>query len=63
MKIKLLTGLVGPIVALSPGDMVDWPDGEAIRLITAGSAVPVAPAPERAVLPPANETRRKGKAR
>lgn len=63
MKIKLLTGLVGPRVALNPGDIVDWPNGEAIRLVEAGVAVPVASEPERAVLPMAAERRRKGGAR
>lgn len=44
--------------SFAPGDEVDRPDAEAIRLIEKGYAVPVATVPvERAVKPAADETR------
>lgn len=50
MRIRMTTGLSGPHYTLSPGDEHDFPDGEAVRLIDAGFAVPVAGAKvERAV--------------
>lgn len=42
MMIELLVGLSGPAYSLGPGDRRDFPQGEAIRLIEAGFAVPVA---------------------
>jgi len=42
MKIKMLTGMAGVDYSLSPGDERDFDDAEAIRLIDAGFAVPVA---------------------
>jgi len=42
MKIKMQIGLAGPEYSLSPGDEREFPDVEAIRLIEAGFAVPVA---------------------
>ena len=56
MKIKMTMGLAGPDYALAPGDQREFPQDEAVRLIEAGFAVPVAevkmelavkPAPER----------------
>ncbi|SCW80592.1 hypothetical protein SAMN02927924_03030 [Sphingobium faniae] len=38
----MTTGLSGPHYTLSPGDEHDFPDGEALRLIEAGFAVPIA---------------------
>ena len=58
MRIKLLTGFSGPDICLSNGDEADFDDAEAIRLIEAGFAVPVAKPVERAVKKP-KETRTK----
>jgi len=64
VKIRLLTGMVGPGIAFEPGDIVDWSETEAIRLVAAGVAVPVGETIERAVVArPALELRRKGRAR
>lgn len=59
MKIKLLTGFAGADFSLSPGDETDrFSDGEAVRMIEAGYAVPVAgDEAETATKPPAAETR------
>jgi hypothetical protein len=58
MLIRLLVGLSGPTYSLSPGDQRDFPQDEAIRLIEAGYAVPVAgTAAETAVKVPAPERR------
>ncbi|MDW3204581.1 MAG: hypothetical protein R8L07_03480 [Alphaproteobacteria bacterium] len=38
MRIKFLTSLSGPRVTVSRGDIRDWPDKEALRLIAAGMA-------------------------
>ncbi len=64
MHIRMLAGLSGNEYSLSPGDERDFPDAEAIRLIAAGYAVPVAEVRvERAVAQPAPERRaKKGKA-
>lgn len=64
MKIKMLVGLSGNEYSLSPGDEREFPDNEAIRLVEAGYAVPVAEEKtERAVAQPAVERRgKKGKA-
>lgn len=63
MKIKMLVSLAGNEYSLSPGDERDFTQAEAIRLIDAGFAVPVAEAKtERAVAQPATEKRKKGKA-
>lgn len=48
MRIKMLVGLSGPHVLLSPGDEADFPDDEAMRLVVREFAVPVAPPLERA---------------
>lgn len=42
MMIELLVGLSGPTYSLDPGDRQDFPQSEAIRLIEAGYALPVA---------------------
>lgn len=60
MMIRMTTGLSGSMFTLAPGDERDFPQDEALRLIAAGFAVPVAEAPrERAVAPPAPERRRR----
>lgn len=64
MKIRMTVGLSGNAYSLAPGDEHEFPDGEAIRLVEAGYAVPVAEQKvERAVALPAAERRaKKGKA-
>ncbi|GCA51784.1 hypothetical protein KGO5_04241 [Sinorhizobium sp. KGO-5] len=63
MKIRMLVGLAGSEYSIGPGDEREFPDKEAIRLIDAGYAVPVAEEKtERAVAQPAAERRKKGKA-
>lgn len=63
MKIRMLVSLAGNEYSLSPGDERDFPQAEAIRLIDAGYAVPVAEQKvERAIAQPAAEKRKKGKA-
>ena len=42
MLVRLTTGLSGPAYSLSSGDERDFPQDEALRLIAAGYAVPVA---------------------
>jgi hypothetical protein len=37
-RIKLLTGLAGAIRTYNPGDVVDWDDEDAQRLVAAGYA-------------------------
>lgn len=50
--------LSGPGLLLAPGDEHEFPQDEAVRLISAGFAVPVSePKIERAVLAPVIETR------
>jgi len=59
MLVKMLVGLSGPAYTLVPGDEKDFPQDEAIRLIEAGFAAPVAVMKiETAVLPDAPERRR-----
>jgi hypothetical protein len=60
MKIKMLVSLAGEDFAVMPGQVVDREDGEAIRLIERGYAVPIVAEPEKAVKR-APETRRKGR--
>ena len=56
----MLVGLSGPAYSLGPGDTRDFPQAEAIRLVEAGYAVPVAErAVERAVAVPVFEKRGK----
>ncbi|MDW9792124.1 hypothetical protein GOB42_15165 [Sinorhizobium meliloti] len=64
MRIKMLVGLAGNEYSLSPGDERDFPQNEAIRLIDAGYALPIAKKEtERAVAQPTVERRtKKGKA-
>lgn len=58
MKIKMLTSLSGPEYCLSPGDVREFPQAEAARLVAAGYAVPdVEPTQERAVKKPITEKR------
>jgi hypothetical protein len=52
MRIRMVVGLSGPATSLSPGDEAEFPQAEALRLVEAGYAVPVAEAKvERAVKP------------
>ncbi|KKX33980.1 hypothetical protein [Rhizobium sp. LC145] len=64
MNIRMLVGLSGNEYSLAPGDEREFPNEEAIRLISVGYAVPSAEEKiERAVAQPAPERRtRKGKA-
>ena len=41
MKVKLLTGRVGPGVSQAPGDTIEVDDAEARRMIEKGLAAPV----------------------
>lgn len=63
MKIRMLASIAGADFALSPGDETErFSEAEAIRLIEAGSAVPLAgDKTERAVAAPAPETRHRGR--
>ena len=59
--IKMLVGLSGPAITLSPGDEHEFPHDEATRLVAAGYAVPVAEVKiERAVKYPPREKRKAG---
>ena len=51
MLVRLLVGFAGATI-LAPGDEAEFADDEAIRLIDAGFAVPIAPKIERAVKVP-----------
>lgn len=60
MKIKLLVSLSGAYESFNSGDERDWEDSDAIRLIEAGFAVPLAETKiERAIAMPAAERRKK----
>lgn len=60
MLIRMLVGLCGPTLTLSPGDEYEPDDAEAKRLIAAGFAVPVIEKKiERAVKKPIKEKRAK----
>ena len=60
MKIKLLVSLAGADAAFNAGGEHDWDNEDAIRLIEAGFAVPIAETKiERAVATPAAEKRGK----
>ncbi|MEW9838225.1 hypothetical protein [Mesorhizobium marinum] len=62
MLVRLTTGLSGPEYSLSTGDEREFPQDEALRLIAAGYAVPVAePKVEQATTPKAPERRGKRK--
>jgi hypothetical protein len=41
MLIRMLVGLSGSAYSLSPGDERDFPQGEALRIVAAGFAIPV----------------------
>lgn len=59
MLIRMLVGLSGTAYTLGPGDERDFPQDEALRLISAGYAAPVAEIKlERATVAPAPERRR-----
>ena len=52
MLVRMVVGLSGLAANLSPGDKAEFPQAEALRLVEAGYAVPVAEAKiERAVKP------------
>lgn len=54
MLVRMVVGLSGLAANLSPGDEAEFPQAEALRLVEAGYAVPVAEAEakiERAVKP------------
>ena len=52
MLVRMVVGLSGLAANLSPGDEAEFPQAEALRLVEAGYAVPVAEAKiERAVKP------------
>ena len=58
MLVRMLVGLSGNQYSLGPKDEHDFPQDEALRLISAGYAVPVAELKvERAVAAPAPERR------
>jgi hypothetical protein len=57
MRVEMLVGLVGGIT-LAPGDVAEFADDEALRLISAGFAVPVAPKIERAVKTPVEKRKK-----
>lgn len=61
MKLRMLTSIAGIDFSLSPGDETErFANDEAVRMIAAGFAVPVAEiAIERAVQAPAPEKRRR----
>ena len=60
MLVRMLVGLSGNQYSLGPKDEHDFPQDEALRLISAGYAVPVTVANvERAVVAPATEKRGK----
>jgi hypothetical protein len=58
MKVKMLVGMAGG-VDLSPGDIYDAPEDEALRMIASRFAIPYVEAaePERAVAKAVRETR------
>ena len=61
MKIRMTTSLAGVDFALAPGDERDFENSEAVRLISAGFAVPVdQPEIETATKKVAAEKRTKG---
>jgi len=60
MLIKMVVGLSGPTITLSPGDEYDCGDDEALRLIESGAATPVSERKiERMVASPVMERRGK----
>lgn len=62
MLLRMTVAIAGPHYVLDPGDEFYFPDDEAVRLVEAGYAVPVAAqAIERAVREPVAERRGKVK--
>lgn len=62
MLIRMLVGLSGLYFTLEPCDERDFPQAEALRLVSAGFAVPVAETPvETATRKPVAERRRRTK--
>ena len=62
MLVRMEVGLSGPTYTLNRGDERDFPNDEAIRLIEAGFAVPVAEVTiEKAVKSQPRETRTRAK--
>lgn len=60
MLVRMLVGLSGPAYSLAPGDEKDFPQAEALRLVAAEYAVPVAEQKiERAIAAPVFEKRGK----
>lgn len=60
MLVRMLVGLSGPALLLRPGDEHDFPQDEALRLVSANYAVPVSETKvERAVAAPIAERRGK----
>lgn len=58
MRIKLKVHFAGNGFSAAPGDEIERPDDEAIRLIKKGYAVPMGAMPvETAILPAPEETR------
>jgi hypothetical protein len=58
VRVKILVSLAGG-VTLSPGDVSDFPKDEALRLISAGYALPHSePVVEVATRPPVRERRK-----
>ena len=60
MKIRMTVGFSGPAINLRPGDEAEFSAAEAMRLVAAGFAVPVAVV-ERAVVAKPVEQRKHGK--
>jgi hypothetical protein len=58
MRVRMLAGFAGAMV-LIPGDEAEFADAEAIRLIDAGFAVPIAKPIERAVKAAPEKRKRK----
>lgn len=64
MKIRLLTSIATVAGGFAEGEVIDWPDPFAIRLIESGQAVPhVERELERAVVSPVVERRSRRAAR
>jgi len=62
MRIRMLVGLSGLHFTLQPGDEHDFPQAEALRLVSAGYAAPVATVPlETATRRPMAERRTRKK--
>lgn len=58
MMIEMLVGLSGPAYTLDPGERREFPQDEAVRLVEAGYAIPVAERQiERTIVDPVVETR------